>query len=47
MQQQQPLEPRESMSSKPKSLEIIGAPFSKGQVSLALNDWNLLGSVTF
>lgn len=31
MQQQQPLEPRESMSSKPKSLEIIGAPFSKGQ----------------
>lgn len=32
-----------SMSSKPQSVGIIGAPFSKGQVSksLALNNWSL------
>ncbi|XP_052025181.1 arginase-1 [Apodemus sylvaticus] len=29
--QQQQLQPRESMNSKPKAIEIIGAPFSKGQ----------------
>lgn len=39
----------DSMSSKPKSIGIIGAPFSKGQVSesLPLHAWNLLANVSF